>query len=98
MSYNMTFFLNNLISLFITQTEYVLGNLVILVSLILEELIIILTTPTGFIAIISLIIFFECLITESIIEDIKSISFKQNSINIPSCNIPPLSTATLYKA
>lgn len=74
--------LNELFSILIFQTRYIIDNLIILASLILEESILILITPIGFIAIISLIIFLECLVAESIIKDLKTINLKRNTLNI----------------
>ncbi|KKP33032.1 MAG: hypothetical protein A2312_01230 [Candidatus Staskawiczbacteria bacterium RIFOXYB2_FULL_32_9] len=58
--------------------EYVLNNLITLASLIIEEFVLVLMTPAGFITSISLIIFLEVLVTESIASDIKEIGYKIN--------------------
>ena len=56
--------------------EYILNNLITLISLIIEEFILALITPTGFIAFISLMMFLEILVIESIAKDIKEIGHK----------------------
>jgi hypothetical protein len=79
----MTTILNDLFLILSPQIEYILGNLLILASLIIEELILALLTPSGLIASISLAIFFESLIFKSIVEDIKATNLKQNPLAIP---------------
>jgi hypothetical protein len=90
--------INNLLFILTTQIEYILGNLLILASLIIEELVIAIITPSGFFALISSVIFLELLIAESIIKDVKAISFRKNIIAMPGCNILSITTASLHKA
>ena len=76
----------------ITPVEYILNSLIILAGLILEDLIIVLITPAGFIASFSSIILMEALVTESIAKDIK-----KPIKNKKTCNIPGPATAQFVK-